>query len=328
MRKSNLLKAISLALIVFMLNGCANTSIMSKEKALDILEVNALGGIATEGNFSKLELKIDKDSIKSEKMVYKVKKPDLDIKKIKEKAKNLSINGDVTETNEMIRIRSEEADFIVDKKTGSERYFTKQMRGEIQDKPIKKFLTDEEYVKIAQKFLNDNELSRKDMIYKGINKNYTIGTIDNKGNETKEIVKIEVMFKHSDIDGIQYTGIGPKISVWFGDNGQIIGYGSIWRELEELQVYPLVTLDEAIDKVKKGLAPVNIEESNAEGTVEQVEIVLWSDPDGYEQKFVIPHYILKGKTKTGKDFTAITRAVSDNYIKENDPYLNNSPSEK
>lgn len=43
---------------------------------------------------------------------------------------------------------------------------------------------------------------------------------------------------------------------------------------------------------------------------------MWSDPDGYEQKYIIPHYHFKGVTKNGDKFTIITRAISDDYVEE------------
>lgn len=39
--------------------------------------------------------------------------------------------------------------------------------------------------------------------------------------------------------------------MWFGDDGEIIGYGSIWREIDESVKYPLITIDEAINNTKK-----------------------------------------------------------------------------
>lgn len=324
----NKYKQIGYALIMSLIisaTGCS-TNLKYSELPKEKLVVNPLGITGSGGNFSRLDVGISKNTLPKEFMVYKVKKINLNVTEIKDKAKKLGITGELKEDERMIRVRGESADFIVDKKTGSERYFAKQMRGDVEEKPLKNILKDEEYIKRAKDFLDKNGFSKPNMKLKGVNKGYRIGTIDNLGNETQSIAKVEVMFESDPVNGIKFAGVGPKISVWFGDNGEIIGYGSIWREIEEFAKYPLITIDEAISNTKKGKALIyNLRNKVEEGTIESSELVLWSDPDGYEQKYIMPNYVFRGKTKDGTKFTIITRAISDNHVKEDDPKNNNYP---
>ncbi|CDF58636.1 hypothetical protein [Thermobrachium celere] len=314
MKKYNLMRCILIIILTGFISGCNGS--LNDDKLVKI-KVNPLGITGSGGNFNKLNIGIDKNNIPQKCKVYKVKAPKIDINQIKEKANKLGIEGKLTEDKKIIRVRGETGDLIVDKITGSERYFTKQMRGDVEPKPIKNILKDEEYVKLASDFLNKYGFSKPNIVLKGVNKGYRIGTVDKQGNETQSVAKVEVMFESKPVDGIKYTGIGPKISVWFGDNGEIIGYSSIWREIEEVGNYPLISIDEAVENIKKGKALIyNLSNSDEEGTIESWELVLWSDPDGYEQKYVIPHYIFKGKTKDGRVFTIVTRAISNTYIEE------------
>lgn len=319
MKKYNLMKYLLIITLTVFISGCnssLNSSSLNNDKLAKIT-VNPLGVTGSSGNFKKLNIGIDKNNIPQKFKVYKVKEPKIDKNQIKEKANKLGIVGELIEDEKIIRISGETGDFIVNKITGSERYFTKQMRGDVEPKPLKNILKDEEYVKLASDFLNKYGFSKPNMVLKGVNKGYRIGTIDKQGNEIQSIVKVEVIFESKPIDGIKYTGVGPKISVWFGDNGEIIGYGSIWREIEEISNYPLISMDEAVENIKKGKALIyNLSNSDEEGTIESGELVLWSDLDGYEQKYVIPHYIFKGKTNDGRAFTIVTRAISDIYIEE------------
>lgn len=107
------------------------------------------------------------------------------------------------------------------------------------------------------------------------------------------------------------------MSVYFGEDGKIIGAASVWREVEEFLDYPIITLQQAIDQIKSGNAVIFKDiTTETSGEVENINLVYFDRPLGYNQQYVIPHYVMEGHTPNGKKFKAITRAVPDKYISE------------
>lgn len=82
--------------------------------------------------------------------------------------------------------------------------------------------------------------------------------------------------------------------------------------------YPLKTVDEAVTSIKNGKGLIyNVDDNDDEATINSVDFVLWSDPNGMEQQYGVPQYVFSGKTKNGNDLKIITCAISDEYIIEN-----------
>lgn len=288
-----------------------NTGINSMVN-LQKLTVNDIGCVNNNGTIKSINIKIDKKKLPKKFMVYKVKSVILDKDKIKEKALKFGISGDVTDDGESLCVKDKNAIFLVNKNTGSEQYLTNKMSGEAI--PMTIVLDDKEYEKLAEKFLKDKGLSRSDMVFGRINTS-TVTNSDANGEETVKIFRIEALFFSKPVDGIKYTGVGPKISVWFGDNAEIIGYGRIWREIEKYQEYPLEDFDQICAKIKnqEGLI-YGIDSPDEYVDINNVDVILRSDPDGLKQQYVIPHYEITGKTKEKKDFKIIIPAVRDDYL--------------
>lgn len=68
------------------------------------------------------------------------------------------------------------------------------------------------------------------------------------------------------------------------------------------------------------------------GSIENCEITYDIESLRSNQKYIIPYYSFKGKNKSGKDFTALTRAIPDEYLKETNlsynPSKNNYSKER
>lgn len=279
---------------------------------LQKLTVNDIGCVNNNGTIKSINIKIDKNKLPKKFMVYKVKPVILDKDKIKEKALKFGISGDVTDDGTSLCVKDNNAIFLVNKNTGSEQYLTNKMSGEAI--PMTNVLDNKEYEKLAEKFLKDKGLSRSDMVFSRI-KTSTVTNSDANGEETVKIFRIEALFFSKPVDGIKYTGVGPKISVWFGDNAEIIGYGRIWKEIEKYQEYPLENFDQICAKIKnqEGLI-YGIDSQDEYVDINSVNIILWSDADGLKQQYVIPHYEITGKTKEKQDFKIIIPAVRDDYL--------------
>lgn len=309
--------------IILVLAGCSNNKIQNAVNASsqEKIKLNSLGTTGSIGKFKELKVDINESTLPKNMKAYKIKKPNLNKDTIKDLALKLGIKGQLKEDEQNIIVPGNKANLYVNKNTGSHKYLTEEMMGKFGEMPLKTILSDSEYIKLAKEFVTKNDIVKPNMVCKGVNKGYTIETIDNNGTAKEEIYRVEVKFESSTINNMIYTGVGPKISIWFGDNGKIIGYSSLWRELEELKElkqYPSLSISEAVEKVKNNENSLvyNVDVFDEEGTINSVEIALWSDPEGYIQEYTIPHYIFKGKKKDGTNFTAITRAISDKYISE------------
>ncbi|MGB8452173.1 MAG: hypothetical protein WCD89_07550 [Anaerocolumna sp.] len=110
--------------------------------------------------------------------------------------------------------------------------------------------------------------------------------------------------------------MGPKICVFFGENGEIIGTYSVWIEVEEYEEYPTVDSQKAIDNVLNGKAIISNIGKEDSGNINNIEIIYDMESLRSNQKYVIPYYMIKGKNVSGNDFTALTRAIPEEYITE------------
>ena len=156
-------------------------------------------------------------------------------------------------------------------------------------------------------------------VFIDVNKDNTVTTIDKNGNEKTMPFMIEVRFGREDLNNLSFNGVGPKISVYFGDNGKIIGVGSVWREVEPYMEYPIVSPSKGIEQIKNNNAVVFNVTRNDVATVKNMKLMYISDPINYDQEFIIPHYIVTGTNTSGKSFTGLTKAISKEYIQEKDP---------
>ncbi len=281
---------------------------------LSNLTVAPLNKSGSAGNFASLKAGISLPEFPKQIMVYKVIKPSISEQQVADKAKLLGISGPIKESSIDFAVKSDNGEYIVDKNTGSFTYITKEF--ENQASPLKNVLSDEQYIKIATDFLNEKGLLHENAVFADVNRD----NIYTGGDGTTGPYMIEVRFRSKNINGLEFAGVGPKIIVQFGENGRITGAFSVWREVEPYKEYPIITADEAIDKVKQGKAAIYGSDLNDSGTVNEISLSYENEPLGYEQEFVVPHYKLRGVTSSGKKFLAITRAIPDSLIQET-PYI-------
>ncbi|MEW6192454.1 MAG: hypothetical protein AB1507_03745 [Bacillota bacterium] len=111
---------------------------------------------------------------------------------------------------------------------------------------------------------------------------------------------IEARFGHKDLNGIRFNGTGPKISVYFGGNGRIIGAASVWREIEPFKEYPIIKREEALELFKNGKGIISGTIPNDRSTVKEVRLIYLCNPLGYDQEFIIPYYQVSGTNGAGE----------------------------
>jgi len=175
-------------------------------------------------------------------------------------------------------------------------------------------LSDEEYKKLALEFLTSCGLMKEEAEFRDVNKENTVTIVEN-GVEKKLPFMIEVRFGRKK-DDIPWGGVGPKISVYFGENGKIIGAASVWREVEPFREYPIKEFSKALEDIKQGKATIYEALPNDSGKVKEVRLMYRLDPIGYQQEYVIPYFMVIGTNSKGTPFAAFTRAISEEYILE------------
>jgi len=284
----------------------------STKNQLPKITVEPLAKTGSDGSFSNLSAGDIKPTIPGKAIVYKVKTPIITKENVSAQALKLGISGTARETSVDISVKSPTGDYIVDKESGADVYMTKDF--ELQAFPLKTLLSDETYRKLATDFLNEKGLMKGDAVFKGVNRGNTYTSGDGSINQAPFM--IEIGFSRKALNGIEWAGVGPRITVQFGENGKIIGADSVWREVEPFKEYPVISFSEALDKVKAGNAAIYNVGLNDSGVVEGAKLVYMSDPVGSHQEYVIPYYELKGKSGSGKSFIAYTRAIPENLITE------------
>jgi hypothetical protein len=274
------------------------------------------------GSFKKLDSVADTAGLPMELTVYKVVPANVTKDWFGERAGRLGVGDEVREDGDAFVARGSKASFVVDKQTGSFDYTTDEFAA--QTKPIAHALTDEQYRASAEKFLGDAGLMESEAEFRDVNRGNVVGLFENGGWVEKPYM-VEVRFSHKPLAGIAFDkGVGPKIVVQFGEDGRVLGATSVWRKVEPLGKYRLKTPQQALDAVKNGRGQLFDVGPDAQGTVDEVSTSYLNEPLGYKQLYVLPAYVMKGKTADGKPFTALTRAIPDEMLQV-DESLNRGP---
>ena len=313
--KSNLKSLFAAASIFTLLlaNACASsTSQQEQSTTSDELRVSPLDMTGSSGSFNSLSVDAVTEDLPTTLMVYRVVPADVQVAWVQERAASLGLEGRVAEHRDRYVIAGQDAVLTVEKDTGSFDYTTAAF--EAQTEPIKNILTDDEYRARADAFLTETGLMEPQAEFRDVNHGNVVGVYEN-GTWVEHPYMVEVRYSHKPLDGVAFDqGVGPKIIVQFGENGEILGAMSVWRDVEPVKDYDLKTLDQALKDVCAGDAQVFGITQDARGTVDEVEISYINEPLGYNQLFVLPSYILRGHAADGTTFTAVCRAIPDDQL--------------
>lgn len=251
-------------------------------------------------------------------MVYKVKRPTVDKTAVLKIADRLGLeNAEVGETDDFVFARDSSGELHMDKVSGAIYYDTPQLDGSPQ--PLKDVRDDDYYRAEAEKFLKEAGLWPEAAVFAGIS-NETMTKTDGEGKEVTYPLSVELHFYSQDLGGLSWAGIGPKISVFFGEEAQLTGTAVYWPQVEEYKEYPAISGQQAIDNIIAGKGGiVEADPTEEKGSIQQVELVYWCDPVGYPQEFVAPYYRMTGVTANGSDFTVYARAIPEELITETRP---------
>ena len=292
----------------------------SKEVALGTspITVTPMDPTGSSGSFASLKSKAPTSGLPDRLMVYKVVSANVTRDEFQKKATKLGFTGKIIEGADRFGVMSSTANFSVEKYSGSFDYM-KYSFGE-QAFALKKVLSDAEYRRRAEEFLTSTGLMEEDAVFHDINRGDTVGTVEN-GKEIRAPYIIEARFGHKPLGGIPFDiGVGPKILVQFGEDGEILGAMSVWRHVKPYAPYALKKPAQAVDDVRTLKAQLFDVRPNDSGEVTSVALGYTNDPLGYDQKYVIPDYTIRGTTRSGQSFLGITHAIPDEMLKV-DPSL-------
>lgn len=297
--------------------GMAQTTTLAQESDLSPI---ALISEPQSGSFTRLpSLSASVDLPKAGSvMVYKVVRPTVDASAVRTMASDLGIEGDdVGEDEGYLFLRGAAGTLSVDKTSGAFFYDTPQLEGNGQ--PLKDVREDSYYRAEAEKFLKEKGWLPESAVYAGVAKELMMAT-DKEGKETTSPLTIEVLFHSKDLGDLRWAGIGPKISVFFGEGAQLTGVSVYWPKVEPYKEYPTISGEEAMKNIVAGKGSiVEADQADGEAIVQEAELVYWCDPVGYPQEFVAPYYCMKGTTGKSGSFTAYTRALPEGLVSETSP---------
>lgn len=283
-----------------------------------VLTVAPMDVTGSAGRFRSLTSSASTTSLPRRLMVYRVKPANVTSGAVESHARGLGLKGAVEDGGAKLLVADKGGTYEVDKATGSFDYTTASF--EKQTRPLQRLLSDSEYRKKAEAFLTGAGLMEDTAEFRDVNRGNVVGTYEN-GRWVERPYMVEVRFGHEPLDGVPFDkGVGPKIVVQFGEDGGILGALSVWREVEPYSVYELKPADAALAAAKSGEAQLFNVGKQDTGVVDGVSLGYINDPLGYDQRFVLPAYILQGSTGSGGRFTGIARAIPDALLRV-DPSL-------
>lgn len=307
------------AIITFITVAIALPSLVHSNNKLKKLEINPMPIIGSNGYFEKIEMNTTIPEIPTKMKVYKIKDLNLSKEDMSKQMKNLGFSSsEIKENDREFTTVDGNKTLILDKKSGSINYYTQKLTS--ATKPIKNLLSDEEYKDLAENFLVEKKLMKDEIYFKKVLR-HTVGKI----GQPEQVCLVEAVFT-KDLNEQRFSGVGPKLCVFFGENGEVLGIYSIWKELVDYEYYPIIDTEKAINNVINKNAIIANAGNGDIGSIENCEITYDIESLRSNQKYVIPYYMFRGKNKSGNDFTALTRAIPDEYLNETN--LSDIPTKK
>ncbi len=312
------LLACSLASV--MIAGCSSTVTPSGSQVetgssdgVIVLSVPPMDATGSSGSFASLRSEADTTALPKKLMVYRVKPAGVTKDSFEARARKLGLTGSTEDLGASFQVVGPDASFEVDKLTGSFDYTTDAL--EKQTQPVRRLLPDAEYRQRAQAFLNSAGLMEEAAEFRGVNRGNVVHDFEN-GQWVAQPYMIEVRFSHKPLSGIAFDkGVGPKIVVQFGEDGQILGAMSVWRHVEPFAEYPLKSPQDALTAVRNGEAAFFDVHRQDSGVVKKISLSYMNEPRGYNQQYVLPVYLLDGVAAEGRSFVVVTRAIPDALLR-------------
>lgn len=173
-------------------------------------------------------------------------------------------------------------------------------------------LSNEEYINIARVFLQQNNLLSEEYLKDGLIIENGIITKTKDGEEYSYPTEMTVTFRRKHLDGFTVGGAAPRISVYMDLKGNILQVTKVQRRFTPLTLYPLKSLEEALQDILDGKGNLHNDTPSSNGTVTSVELCYYND-NQKQQCYLLPVYYIKGKCGDD-DFFAYVHAIKDEYL--------------
>ncbi len=294
--------------------GVARESDQAAARGLERLPVAPLDPTGSGGNFRSLKSVADTSSAPGRLPVYKVVPARITRQWVGQRAEKLGLIGPVQDDGARFSVRGAAGTLEVDAGTGSFDYTTDAFAA--QTESIRTLLSDEEYRRRAEDFLARTGLMHPKARFRDVNRANVTAVYDG-GEWLERPYLVEVRFSHIPLDGVPFDqGVGPKIIVQFGEDGQVLGALSVWREIERAGDYTLITPEQAIASLRRGEGQLFEVDVDADGTADEIGLSYLNDPLGYDQQYVIPSYVIRGKSSSSNGrFVGLVRALPPSALR-------------
>lgn len=228
-------------------------------------------------------------------LIFKTVKPDLTRSRFDEYVKKFNVSGKFREGENGMSIQTEDLVYSIEISAVSGRviYNVANRPNKILDIP-EKLPADDEAVRIATKFLKENNLFPEGAKTGKPERYYTLST-DKNGNEIQRAGHIEVWFgrKLNDLDVW-----GTQFYVDIGGNGDIIGYYANWREYAPAGEYPIKSPEIAFEELKQ--TGIRTDSGDASISITEATLAYRTKAGAYEEDYLEPIWIFSGEASSGK----------------------------
>lgn len=316
---------IILMLALLMLLTVCSCSMKGEKQELQRFDIEKLPPSGSEANLSKVSLApgFDASTIQTSAMVYKTSPVEISREEIITLAELLGISEiNIVENDISTSISDGTGNMvIVFNASGSIGCCLSEERNAASIAKEAEMLSNDEYISIARAWLNAAGMLSDEYLEKEIQitDNDFLITIDEKGEEVSIPVLKTVVFMYRDLDGIEINGVAPRIIVDLSIDGKVVSVDKIQREFTPFDRYPLISIEEAIDKIENNDCVIYssgiLDDS---GIIESCKLFYYNREVADDYEYLIPVFAFYG-TSGEEQFTAVVIAVDDNYCTITDP---------
>jgi hypothetical protein len=130
------------------------------------------------------------------------------------------------------------------------------------------------------------------------------------------------------VAGLPVAGPGAEITVCLGENGEVLQFDKVWRTLQYVRDIPIISAEEAFDKLKRREL-VEIPQSSMNGLiVSDIRLGYYAEDRDHDQENYNPVWIFYGTTHPEIDrnlYPYIVDARKDSDMLKNEEPVNSTP---
>jgi len=242
-------------------------------------------------------------------LVYKTMSPTVTNETTLDYAKKFNVTGTL-KGGAVVQSKDLRYGVEISKNSGRVIYTDQKRPNAIQDSPDK-LPSDDEAIKIATKFLKDQDIFPEGAVDPVVQRD---NTYSSKGTIT--FGEIGVWY-HRYLNGLNVEG--TQLVVYIGGNGDVIGYFANWRDYVPDKEYPIISQEDAFDQMKTQGVSVGMNEKDVSVSIDNGYLAYHTKAGAYSEDYLEPVWVFKGNvTIDGKSVMAVQKsipALSDESVK-------------